>query len=427
MLSVEERKFSQTLATGLQLLNREIATLKERGATEMPGEVAFRLYDTHGFPLELTEEVAREHGLTVDHAGYEGAMLRQQEQARQTAGFVRENEEIAWTQLSKSLPATKFTGYHGVDGASEILALLVDGKPADEVSAPQAAALVLAETPFYAEAGGQIGDQGTINATTGTFRVADTQRPVPGLIVHYGQMIEGHLRVGTEIRAEVDSARRQMIMRNHSATHLLHRALKDILGDQVNQHGSLVAPDRLRFDFNLPRADDRARRLDEIDRRVNEWTLQDFPVKTEILPYREAIATGAMALFSEKYGDEVRVVTMGPSKELCGGTHVAATGQIGLYLTTTGDERRREYPPRRGADGDRRARPSAPPQRPRRVHWRRACRPRPTRRLSRNACARLQDELAEARRTLQQAQRAQAREEAAHLAATPEEVHGVPS
>ena len=194
--------------------------------------------------------------------------------------------------------------------------------------------------------------------------MADTQRPVPGLIVHYGQMIEGHLRVGTEVRAEADSARRQMIMRNHSATHLLHRALKDVLGDQVHQHGSLVAPDRLRFDFNLPRAVTREE-MDEIDRRVNEWTLQDFPVKTEILPYREAIATGAMALFSEKYGDEVRVVMMGPSKELCGGTHVAATGQIGLYLTTTGDERRREYPPRRGSDGDRRARPSAPPQRPR--------------------------------------------------------------
>jgi alanyl-tRNA synthetase len=422
VLSVEERKFSQTLATGLQLLNREIATLKERGATVMPGEVAFRLYDTHGFPLELTAEVAREHGLSVDHAGYEGAMLRQQEQARQMAGFVRKSEEMAWTQLSKALPTTKFTGYHGVDGASEILALLVDGKPADEVIAPQAAGLVLAETPFYAEAGGQIGDQGTINATTGTFRVGDTQRPVPGLIVHYGQLIEGHLRVGTEVRAEADLARRQMIMRNHSATHLLHRALKDTLGEQVNQHGSLVAPDRLRFDFNLPRAATRAE-MDEIDRRVNDWTLQDFPVKTEILPYREAIATGAMALFGEKYGDEVRVVTMGPSKELCGGTHVAATGQIGLYLTTQetsvgANIRRVEALTGTGALGHLRRRSDLVSL----LATRLQTAPDPT--AIEERMRQIQDELAEARRTLQQAQRAQARAEAAHLAATPEEVHG---
>jgi alanyl-tRNA synthetase len=192
--------------------------------------------------------------------------------------------------------------------------------------------LVLAATPFYAEAGGQIGDTGLIGNEAGTFQVADTKRPVAGLIAHYGRLVRGSLRVGSEVRSEVDAPRRQAIMRNHSATHLLHRALKDVLGEQTHQQGSLVAPDRLRFDFNLPRAMT-AEELREIERRVNDMVLNNAAVTTEVLPYREAIATGAQALFSEKYGDLVRVVTMGPSKELCGGTHVGATGEIGLYMT----------------------------------------------------------------------------------------------
>jgi alanyl-tRNA synthetase len=422
VLSVEERKFNQTLSVGLQLLTRELDALDRAGKRVVPGEVAFKLYDTHGFPLELTEEVARERGMTVDRAGYESAMLRQQDQARQPDVFVREREEEAWTQISKGFPPIVFTGYEGVSGSSEIVAMQVDGKPADEVSAPQEAALVLAATPFYAETGGQVGDMGVIGTRTGTFQVYDTQRPLPGLVVHYGKMIEGHLRVGAEVRAQVDAERRQAIMRNHSATHLLHRALKDILGEQVHQQGSLVAPDRLRFDFNLPRSMT-AEELRELDRRVNDWVLADLPVQTEIMPYREAIATGAMALFSEKYGDEVRVVTMGTSKELCGGTHVAATGQVGLYLTTTEAStgtgtRRVEALTGTGADQFVRRRndlvaslagrlQTTPDALSDRVHQ-------------------LQEELAEARKQLAGAQRDQARNEAAQLAASPGEVRGVP-
>src|SRR5579884_84305 len=237
-LSIEEARFGQTLSVGLQLLNRELDELQRKGATEVPGEVAFRLYDTHGFPLELTEEVASERGMHVDRPAFEGAMQRQQEQARHPDVFARKREEEAWTQLVKQVPATAFSGYGATAASSEIVAMLVDGQPADSVSAvngPREAVLVLAETPFYAEAGGQVGDRGEIGNEQGTFRVADTKRPVPGLIAHYGTIVRGTLRVGSEVRAEVDAVRRENVMRNHSATHLLHRALKDILGEQTHQ------------------------------------------------------------------------------------------------------------------------------------------------------------------------------------------------
>jgi alanyl-tRNA synthetase len=422
VLSTEERKFNQTLTVGMNLLTRELDALERKGEHVVPGVVAFKLYDTHGFPLELTEEVARERGMTVDRVGYESAMLRQQEQARDLDVFVREGEEEAWTRISKGLPPTVFTGYEGASGSSEIVAMLVDGKPADEVSAPQEAALVLADTPFYAETGGQVGDMGVIGTGTGTFQVLDTQRPVPGLIVQYGRMLEGHLRVGAEVRAQVDAERRRAIMRNHSATHLLHRALKDILGEQVHQQGSLVAPDRLRFDFNLPRPMT-AEELRELDRRVNDWVLNDLPVQTEILPYKEAIATGAMALFSEKYGDEVRVVTMGTSKELCGGTHVAATGQVGLYMTTTEGStgtgtRRIEALTGTGTDQFLRRRNDLVASLAGRLQT--------TPDALTDRVRQLQEELAEARKQLAGAQRDQARTEAVKLAASPSEVRGVP-
>lgn len=422
VISTEERRFNQTLTLGMQLLTRELDALEKTGKREVPGELAFKLYDTHGFPVELTAEVAHERGMTVDRAGYDGAMQRQQDQAQGGHVFVREHEEEAWAKVSNGLPTTRFTGYEGTLGASAIAAMLVNGKPADEVSAPQEAALVLEATPFYAEAGGQMGDQGMIGSQTGIFRVHDTQRPVPGLIVHYGRMIEGHLRVGTEIRAEVDADRRQAIMRNHSATHLLHRALKDILGKQVHQQGSLVAPDRLRFDFNMTRPLT-TEELREIDQQVNSNILANDPVHTEIMPYQEALATGAMALFSEKYGDTVRVVTMGASKELCGGTHVAATGQIGLYLTTqeagtAAGIRRVEALTGTGAEMF--------------VHRRNdlvsnlAGRLQTTPDALADRVRQLQEELTEARRSLTNIQRSQAREEAARLAASPNEVNGVP-
>jgi alanyl-tRNA synthetase len=421
-ISLEEQRFSQTLNTGMALLTRELDELQRRGERELPGEIAFRLYDTHGFPLELTEEVAHERGMTVDRAGYEGAMLRQQEQARHPDAFARKGEEDAWTHLVKSLPATTFTGYTTTSGTSEIAAILVDGQPAEDVSALRDAVLVLAETPFYAEAGGQVGDQGVIGNASGTFHVTDTKRPVPGLIAHYGAVTSGTLRLGSEVRAQVDVQRREAIMRNHSATHLLHRALKEMLGEQVNQHGSLVAPDRLRFDFNLPRPLTPAE-LREIDQRVNDLILEDLPVRTAILPQREAIATGAMALFGEKYGDLVRVVTMGPSKELCGGTHVAATGQIGVYLTTqeasigtnlrriealTGVGARTYLTERSALLANAAERLQTTPD------------------TVGDRVQQLQEELAATRRELRRMQGAQGREEAQRLVSTAREVHGVP-
>ncbi len=333
VLSHEERKFGQTLSMGLQLLNEVLDDLQKREENVVPGEAAFKLYDTHGFPLELTQEVAAERGMLVDTPGFEGAMQRQQERSKQPEVFAREREEETWGQLAARVPPTEFTGYGGTMGASRIVALMAENELQDAISAPQVAAVVLEQTPFYAESGGQIGDRGTLSNSMGTFEVLDTRRPVPSLIVHYGRMIEGHLRVGSEARAEVNSSRREDTMRNHSATHLLHRALKEVLGEQVQQKGSLVEPERLRFDFNHPRALT-TEEVRQIDRLVNEWIRNDYHVETEIMPLQQALATGAMHLFGEKYGERVRVVTMGRSKELCGGTHCHATGQIGVYVTT---------------------------------------------------------------------------------------------
>ncbi|MGO8948252.1 MAG: alanine--tRNA ligase [Ktedonobacterales bacterium] len=421
-LSREEDRFRQTLGLGLVLLSRELDALQDRGEQVLPGDLAFKLYDTHGFPLELTEEVARERGFTVDRAGFDGAMQRQQEQARQLDLFARKREEEAWTQLVRKIPSTEFSGYGTTQGSSELLALLMGQEPTESVSAPSEAVLILAETPFYAEAGGQIGDQGVIGNRNGIFQVLDTRRPVPGLIAHFGQMTSGTLRVGEEVRAEVSAVRRQEIMRNHSATHLLHRALKDVLGDQVHQQGSLVAPDRLRFDFNLPRPMT-AEELREVDQRVNEWVLEDHTVTTQIMPYREALATGAMALFSEKYGDRVRVVTMGTSKELCGGTHVGATGQIGIYLTSQEASigtsvRRIEALTGTGAEQFLRSRSEQVARVAERLQT------TPDQIVDR--VQQLQEELNSARRQLRKAESESGREEASRLAASPQNVRGVP-
>ncbi|HEX8996584.1 MAG TPA: alanine--tRNA ligase [Ktedonobacterales bacterium] len=418
VLSMEERKFNQTLTAGLNLLEKELDRLTGEGKKALPGKIAFRLYDTHGFPLELTEEVVAERGMSVDRVEFNEEMSRQRERAREASPFQREKGEEAWTQLVKVLPETAFSGYDGVSDESEIVAMLVNGQPVDMVTAPESAAIVLARTPFYAEAGGQKGDQGVLSNEMGAFQTLDTQRPIPGLIVHFGQMTEGSLRVGASVRAQVNAERRRNIMRNHSATHLLHRALKDMFGEQVNQRGSLVAEDRLRFDFSLNRPLT-TEELREVDRRVSGWVLEDLPVTTQILPYKEAIATGAMALFSEKYGDLVRVVKMGPSRELCGGTHVAATGQIGLYLTTqeasvAANTRRIEALTGVTADTFLRGRSDLLTTVSSRL------RTKPDEVLTR--VDQFQEELAEARRELAAAQRAQARVEADRLVAQAERV-----
>lgn len=331
ILSTEEQKFGQTLSIGLQMLSDTLDTLEKKKVTVIPGDQAFKLYDTHGFPLELTQEVAAERGFSVDLDSFNAAMEKQQEQSKQLDKFTREQDAEALTKLASEIRPTEFTGYTETIRDSRILAILTDGKQEGSISAPQKGSIVLEATPFYAESGGQIGDRGIIKSATGIFQVQDTKRPVPTLIVHYGHVVEGHLEAGKEVSAQVDVERRTDTMKNHSATHLLHLALRELLGDQAHQAGSLVEPERLRFDFNHQRgltSDE----ITTIERNVNEWVRADYPVNTDIIGYQEAIKSGAMALFSEKYGDRVRVVSMGTSKELCGGTHVAATGQIGTFV-----------------------------------------------------------------------------------------------
>ncbi len=336
VLSLEEKKFSQTLDAGLSLLNTMLEDLKQRHQNVIPGEDAFKLYDTRGFPLELTQEVAAEYGFTVDIAAFEQALQRQQERSRANTAFVQNKDEAALAEILKRVGPTEFTGYQGITGSGKVVGLVVDGAEVDEIGAQadqQSALVVLDATPFYAESGGQIGDRGDLSGSMGVFQVQDTQRPLKGLIVHYGQVAEGYLRVGDSVQASVNSQRREDTMRNHSATHLLHKALRELLGPHLEQRGSLVEPERLRFDFSSPRALTTSE-LEQIDEQINRWIRADFPVQTNILPLQQALQTGAMALFGEKYEDQVRVVSMGSSTELCGGTHCSATGQIGLYITT---------------------------------------------------------------------------------------------
>jgi alanyl-tRNA synthetase len=335
ILALEEKKFSQTLTTGLNLLNELLANLKQRERTVIPGEEVFKLYDTHGFPVELTQEIAAEQGFTIDTAGFEQSMQRQQERSRAASAstFMQGRDENALTDILKRVGPTKFTGYQGLTDSSKVVALVVDGVEVESISAPQQALVILDKTPFYAESGGQIGDRGDLSSTLGNFQIEDTRRPIKGLIVHYGQLTEGHLHIGDNVQASVIEQRREDTIRNHSATHLLHKALRDYLGTQVEQRGSLVEPERLRFDFTSPRGLTTAD-ITHIDEQINRWIRADYPVQTKILPLQDAIASGAMALFGEKYDDMVRVVSMGSSIELCGGTHCASTGQIGLYITT---------------------------------------------------------------------------------------------
>jgi len=332
ILSLEEKKFNQTLNAGLALLTERIEDIQHKGHHTIPGEDAFKLYDTHGFPLELTQEVAAEHGLTVDASGFEQSMQRQQERSRATGAFTQTRDDQALTDVLKRVGATEFTGYQGIAGGGKVVGLVVDGAEVESISTPQQALLILDSTPFYAESGGQIGDQGDISGSVGVFRVNDTRRPLKGLIVHYGEMREGYLRVGETVQANVIEQRREDTMRNHSATHLLHKALRDIIGPQVEQRGSLVEPERLRFDFTCPRPLTPSE-LAQVDEQVNRWIRANEPVHTSIMSLQEALTTGAMALFGEKYEDVVRVVSMGKSTELCGGTHCSYTGQIGLYIT----------------------------------------------------------------------------------------------
>ncbi|MBI2941098.1 MAG: alanine--tRNA ligase, partial [Chloroflexi bacterium] len=330
VIDIEEERFGQTLAVGLAVLDQVIAELRERGQTTVPGEMVFKLYDTYGFPAELTVEVAGEAGLAVDLGGFEAAMARQRELARAHARFGAATAASA--EAYRQLPIeVEFLGYERDEVTTQIVGLIRGGELAGRAEAGDEIEVVLRETPFYAEAGGQVGDTGAIVGPAGRFEVRDAQRPTPHLIVHRGQVIAGYLLSGDIAVAAIDVERREAIRRHHTATHLLHRALRNTLGGHVAQAGSLVAPDRLRFDlshFQALTPDE----LTRIEREVNAKIRENLPANTAITTYQEAVAAGAMALFGEKYGEQVRMLCLGDySCELCGGTHVRQTGDIGLF------------------------------------------------------------------------------------------------
>ncbi|WP_428398696.1 alanine--tRNA ligase [Marinobacter salarius] len=328
VLLQEEEQFAKTLDKGLRLLEQDIAALK---SSEIPGETIFTLYDTYGFPVDLTNDIARERGLTLDYDGYEKAMERQRERARAASKFGMDYN-AAGLNIEGS---TEFTGYEHIDGHETIRTVIVGGEE-KAAQAGDEAILVLERTPFYAESGGQVGDTGLLTWSGGRFKVTDTQKEGSNHL-HIGTVIEGELFPGLEVDARIDHARRERTKKNHSATHLMHAALRNVLGEHVTQKGSLVDPDKLRFDFSHFEAVT-PEQLREIERQVNEQILGNTPVETEITDMEQAQAKGAMALFGEKYGDTVRVLSMGSdaySVELCGGTHVARTGDIGLFRITS--------------------------------------------------------------------------------------------
>jgi alanyl-tRNA synthetase len=340
-LKLEEGRFRTLLARGLGLLSEETARLGDKGV--LPGEVAFRLYDTYGFPLDLTQDALRGEGRTVDTAGFEAAMAEQRKRARAAwAGSGEAATETLWFDLKEKLGASEFLGYSTETAEGEILAIVCDGQVVESAPVGAEVAVVLNQTPFYAESGGQVGDTGLISAGEACrIIVRDTQKKLGELIVHLGIVAHGEAKVGLAVQAEVDHARRTTIRAHHSATHLLHEALRRRLGTHVSQKGSLNAPDRLRFDVshNAPMSDED---LAWVEAEVNARVRENAEVVTRLMTPEQAVAAGAMALFGEKYGEEVRVVGMGHddaasekhgvySLELCGGTHVRRTGDIGLF------------------------------------------------------------------------------------------------
>jgi len=342
-LKNEETRFRQTLDRGLRLLDDELGKLPE--SADLPGEAAFRLYDTYGFPLDLTQDALREKGRGLDTAGFDAAMEEQKARAR--AAWVGSGETAdgeVWFDLAEKHGPTEFLGYETEKAEGQIVALVCAGVEVDSVGAGQTARIVVNQTPFYSEAGGQVGDTGVLKTAAGQARITDTQRSA-GVSIHVADVTEGEISVGQGAELEVDGTRRTRIRANHSATHLLHEALRRHLGEHVTQRGSRNAPDRLRFDFShnsaLSLGD-----LRKVEEEVNSFIRGNTPVETRIMTPDDARALGAQALFGEKYGDEVRVVSMGDlegsgkgsdgnvySLELCGGTHVTRTGDIGLFVT----------------------------------------------------------------------------------------------
>jgi len=332
----EEERFRRTLDRGLQMIEDNDAWVDAQGTRCLPGEVAFKLYDTYGFPLDLQEVIGREQGFEVDHAGFDQQLEKARERSRGSKVGSTAVADV-YPALVQELGAVEFRGYDVERTQSEVVALLSDGARVDSLSEGEVGEVVTRATPFYPEQGGQVGDRGVIEVGGARFVVEDTQKPVEGLIVHRGSVASGSITPGSEAALSVDHALRSATRRNHSATHLLHWALRQVVGETAAQKGSLVGPDRLRFDYSGTRPLE-ASEVGEIENLVNARVLENTPITTEALPMDEAKSRGAIGIFEEKYGEVVRMLTIGPSLELCGGTHARRTGDIGLFkvLSETG-------------------------------------------------------------------------------------------
>jgi len=323
MLKLEEERFFATIEHGMAILDAELAAMEAAGNKVFNGETAFKLHDTYGFPLDLTADICREIGVTVDGAAFDSAMARQKEQARAAGKFKMS------AQLDYDGPATTFHGYETLEAKGNVLALYKDGAPVNELKEGDMGVVVLDNTPFYAESGGQVGDRGALQSVHGIFAVEDTLKLQATVFGHHGVVKTGTISVGNGVTAKVDIAARNRTARHHSATHLMHKALREVLGGHVQQKGSLVDPDKTRFDFahNAPMSEAEIRKVEAL---VNAEILANAATEARVMPLEDAQKTGAMMLFGEKYADEARVLTIGSSKELCGGTHVERTGDIGL-------------------------------------------------------------------------------------------------
>jgi alanyl-tRNA synthetase len=339
-LKLEERRFRNTLERGLAILEEE--TRSRKSGDRLSGETAFMLYDTYGFPLDLTQDALRPRGISVDVSAFNAAMERQRAMARASwAGSGEAATEAVWFSVREKAGPTEFLGYETEQAEGVVAALVRNGQEVVSLKKGDSGAVVLNQTPFYAESGGQVGDTGTMSADGARLRVTDTQKKAGDIFVHFATVEEGEVALERRLMLEVDHARRSAIRQNHSATHLLHEALRQVLGDHVAQKGSLVAPDRLRFDFSHPKPI-QGSDIERVEDVANDMVLQNSPVTTRLMAVDDAIALGARALFGEKYGEEVRVVAMGEgggntlgwSVELCGGTHVGRTGDIGLITIT---------------------------------------------------------------------------------------------
>ncbi|HEX2486439.1 MAG TPA: alanine--tRNA ligase [Myxococcota bacterium] len=326
----EEERFLETLSKGLTLLEDEIERARAAGLTTLPGDVVFRLYDTFGFPVDLTEDILSGRRLGFDQAGFERAMNEQRERARAAwKGSGAAAVGPVYSQLAGDFE-TRFRGYEGLAHDSRVLALVSQGAGVEQARAGEPVEVIVEDTPFYAESGGQVGDRGAIETPTGRVEIEDTQRPAGTLVVHRGRVAQGEIHVDQPARLSVDPTHRIGAVRHHSGTHLLHAALRAVLGPNATQRGSLVTPGRLRFDFSHDAPVTREE-IQTIEDLVNGWIGANEPARVETVPYRDAVAAGAIAMFGEKYGDRVRVVTFGDfSMELCGGTHARATGDIGV-------------------------------------------------------------------------------------------------